>query len=90
MRDLIEHIDEYVAPDGERYAVDVYGRTGADGMWEGWLEFVPIARGDTLPTEVETEQSSREDLEYWASGLTDTYFEGAIERAREDHREKEV
>jgi hypothetical protein len=63
------------------YRARVYGRPRSDGRWEGWLVFFPVAGGRVIATDRETTQSSRADLEYWASGLTDVYLEGALERA---------
>lgn len=51
-------------------------------MWEAWLEFDLQDGTPSLQTDRETEQHGREDLEYWASGLTATYLEGALARAR--------
>jgi hypothetical protein len=59
----------------------VVGREGADGLWEGWIEFVPTAGGETLRTQRETQQPERQHVEYWAGGLTQTYLEGALQRA---------
>src|SRR5262245_24877919 len=62
----------------------VVGRQAADGMWEGWLEFVPLDNGpgETLVTSVESRQPERAHLAYWATGLSDVYAEGALKRAR--------
>lgn len=65
---------------GREYDVLVYGRR-AQGTWEGWLEFHPITGGLVLRTERETTQPSREALEYWATALEHTDFEGAFGRA---------
>lgn len=70
---------------GSVYQARVYGRPRADGTWEGWLEFEPIDGGDTLRTPRETTQPNRADLEYWATGLTPVYLEGALERASAAH-----
>jgi hypothetical protein len=52
------------------------------GQWHGWIEFLPQDGGAALQTGLETSQSERDDLEYWASGLTSAYLEMALERAR--------
>lgn len=67
---------------GRTYLVRICGREGDDGLWEGWIEFDPQDGGQTLRTPQETEQPNRVDLEYWATGLTVAYLEGALERAR--------
>lgn len=50
-------------------------------MWEGWLEFVPAGGGEPIQSGRETTQPNRVDTEYWATGLTPIYLEGALERA---------
>jgi hypothetical protein len=54
----------------------------ASGLWHGWIEFVPRNGGSAVRTGRETTQSSLEQLQYWASGLTNSYLEMALERAR--------
>ena len=44
-------------------------------------ELVPIGGGDILRSPRETTQPNRTDAEYWATGLTDVYLEGALQRA---------
>src|SRR5262245_18699267 len=53
----------------------------ADGMWQGWIEFDPADGGPPLRSPRETTQPNRTDTEYWASGLTPIYLEGALRRA---------
>jgi hypothetical protein len=51
-------------------------------MWEGWIEFVPLARTSSpVRSRRESTQPSRESLVYWATGLTPIYLKGALERA---------
>ena len=52
-----------------------------ENQWEGWLEFVPLEGGTTLRSPRETTQPNRVDTEYWATGLTHIYLEGALQRA---------
>lgn len=49
-------------------------------VWEGWIEFIG-ADGRALQTPRETTQPHRQAMEYWASGLSPTYLEGAFVRA---------
>ena len=66
---------------GEHY-VQVVAEQLPGGLWEAWLEFVPIADDQAvLLTDTETTQSSREDLERWSAALTSVYVEGAFARA---------
>lgn len=68
------------APDGRRFAPHACGRP-AGNVWEGWIEFVPIDGGAPLRTPRETDQPNRDDLMYWAQGLTHVYLDGALSRA---------
>jgi hypothetical protein len=52
-----------------------------DGLWEGWIEFVPIDGGLPIRSPRETTQPNYTDAKYWASGLTPVYLEGALKRA---------
>jgi hypothetical protein len=69
-------------PSGRAYHPRACGRLMEDGRrWEGWIEFVPDDTSPVLRTSRETVQPNREDLRYWATGLTAAYLEGAFERA---------
>jgi hypothetical protein len=78
---VAHHYDELVTSSAGVYRARVYGRAQADGRWGGWLVFFPVAGGRVIATDRETTQSAFADLSYWASGLTHTYLEGALERA---------
>ena len=69
-----------VASDNRTYSARACGRQQAGGLWEGWLEFVPD-RGPAVRTGRETTQPNLPDLEYWTTGLTAVYLEGALKRA---------
>jgi hypothetical protein len=66
---------------GRTYRPRACGRARADGTWEGWLEFLPDDATPILRSERETSQPNLMDLEYWATGVTPVYLEGALERA---------
>ena len=66
--------------DGRVYKARACGREGESGLWEGWIEFVSDD-GDVLRSGRETTQPNLTDLEYWATGLTPVYLEGALARA---------
>jgi hypothetical protein len=53
----------------------------SDGLWEAWIEFVPIDGGPAVRSPRETTQPNGRDAAYWASGLTPIYLEGALVRA---------
>jgi hypothetical protein len=66
---------------GRVYGVQASGRQRDDGSWEGWLEFLPIDGAPSVISPRETTQPNRDDLAYWATGLTDPYLDGALIRA---------
>jgi len=67
-------------PDGRIFTAQACGREREDGLWEGWLEFVPHDASAVLRSQRETTQPNLADLEYWATGLTPVYLQGALER----------
>jgi hypothetical protein len=81
---LVDYENTIAGADGSRWAARACGRKGAGNMWEGWIEFVPLDL-DRKPVRSrrETTQPSREDLLYWATGLTPVYLRGALTRALE-------
>jgi hypothetical protein len=68
---------------GREYVARACGRECDDRHWEGWLEFVPLDGGAVVRSARETTQPNRVDTEYWATGLTPIYLEGALHRALE-------
>jgi hypothetical protein len=79
---VFEHPHAFRA-NGRDYNVYVLGSARGDGTWAGWIEFVPQDGSHRLRTGQETSQPSRDTLAYWASGLEDLYFDGALARASE-------
>jgi hypothetical protein len=69
------------ATDGVRYTAQVCGAPGADGLWEGWVEFAPLDGGPPIRSPRETTQPNRADALYWANGLGAVFLEGALQRA---------
>jgi hypothetical protein len=80
---LVTFHETIAAPDGREYQARACGGPMPGGTWQGWLEFIPIAGGDALRSGRETTQPNRTDTEYWATGLTPVYLEGALRRALE-------
>jgi hypothetical protein len=70
-----------MAPDGTPHEARACGSEMRGGGWQGWLEFVPLAGGTPVRSQRETTQPNRVDTEYWATGLTPVYLEGALMRA---------
>ena len=78
---LAEFADPITGDDGVRYRAQAAGAAMPDGMWEGWIEFIPVARGAAVRTPRETTQPNHGAAVYWATGLTAVYLEGALDRA---------
>jgi hypothetical protein len=83
MAEVLRSFDSPIAHPTGHYHARVVGRLAEDGMWEGWLEFVPTDPAGTrvAVSPVESRQPEREYLDYWAQGLTVVYAEGALDRA---------
>ena len=83
MSEVLVQFDTLVTgPNGLQWTPRACGRAQADGLWEGWIEFEPATPSDrALRTSRETVQPNRDDLMYWAQGLSQTYLEGALNRA---------
>ena len=77
---LVYETSPLTLPDGRTYTAQACGREREDRTWEGWLEFVPDDGSVVLRSRRATTQPSRAALEYWATGLTPVYLEGALER----------
>lgn len=78
---FVEFAEPVAATDGEAYIARACGGEDERGHWQGWLEFTPTSGGATVRSGRETTQPNRADTEYWATGLSRVYLEGAIERS---------
>jgi hypothetical protein len=78
---LLQYQAIVVGPDGTRYEARACGGPMPGGIWQGWIEFVPVGGGEPVCSARETTQPNRTDTEYWATGLTPVYLEGALLRA---------
>jgi hypothetical protein len=78
---LLEFAKPVEAPDGTLYEARACGSPMDEGTWQGWIEFVQLGTGHAVRTPRETTQPNRTDTEYWATGLTDIYLQGALKRA---------
>lgn len=76
---LVKYTNAITGRDGRAYVAAARGGVGDDGLWHGWIDFTDGVR--TVSTPQESEQPNRDDLMYWAQGLTHVYLEGALERA---------
>jgi len=80
---LVEFQGPVTGSDGSIYFARAVGAEvpGAGANWHGWIEFTPADGGEPLCSPRETTQPNRTDVEYWATGLTNVYLQGALDRA---------
>jgi hypothetical protein len=88
---LLQQFEQPVVDrDGEIYDVFLYGRSRPGDTWQGWLVFQRRMDFARFATAVETTQPNAEAVLYWATGLSNAYFEGALDRAKRPPQEIEV
>lgn len=80
---LVQFTTPVISEAGELYKAEACGGVSRDGLWEGWIEFTSETTGRAYRSGRETTQPNRNDLLYWANGLTEVYLEGALRRALE-------
>jgi hypothetical protein len=78
---LAQFADLVRSEDGIYFSAQACGAQNANGLWESWIEFTPVDGGARIHSGRETTQPNRTAAEYWASGLTPVYLEGALKRA---------
>jgi hypothetical protein len=78
---LIQFESVVTSDDGSKYYAQACGGPMSDGVWEGWIEFVPVDGGTPFRSPRETTQPNRRDAVYWATGLAPVYLAGALSRA---------
>lgn len=73
---------QLTSADERRWIAQACGGVADENLWEGWIEFLPLEADESpIRTPRETEQPNRNDLMYWAQGLTAVYLDGALGRA---------
>jgi hypothetical protein len=84
MPETLVKFDEAISDStGARYFVEAMGRQREDGLWEGYLEFLPMSeKSERIKSDRETTQPNRKAVDYWAQGLSRVYLAGALDRAR--------
>ena len=78
---FVEFSEPVITKDGRLFLARACGSELDRHLWQGWVEFVPADGGPPIRSGRETTQPNRRDTEYWATGLTPVYLEGALERA---------
>jgi hypothetical protein len=79
---VMQYSQVLVGPEHQDYVARVYAATHSEGRWDGWFVFFPLRGGREVATDRETTQRSLAAVSYWASGISTTYLEGALRRAR--------
>jgi hypothetical protein len=80
---LLQEFETPIVEGSDTYRTFLYAQSRPGDTWEGWILFERQSDGARFSTPVETTQSNQEAVLYWATGLTDAYFEGALRRAIE-------
>ena len=78
---LVRFETPVASADGTTWHARACGEENADGLWDGWIEFTSAVDGRSITSNRETTQPNRRDTEYWATGLTPVYLQGAFQRA---------
>lgn len=78
---LVQFADPVHDGNGRFYTARACGAAMPDGLWQGWIEFLSADGSEALRSARETTQPNRTDVEYWATGLTNVYLEGSLQRA---------
>jgi hypothetical protein len=79
---FVMQYSQVLVADHNEYVVRVYASSHAPARWDGWFVFFPLRGGRELATDRETTQNSLAAVSYWATGISTTYLEGALQRAR--------
>jgi hypothetical protein len=82
MAEVLVRFSPPIHDGGAAFRAQACGAPMSDGRWTAWIEFMPLDGGRPLRSPRETTQPNRTDVEYWATGLTPVYLEGALQRAR--------
>jgi len=80
LAEVLVQFTEPIVADGVAYRAKACGAPTSDGLWQGWIEFTPTSGGPSIRSRRETTQPNRVDAVYWATGLTQIYLEGALQR----------
>jgi hypothetical protein len=81
MLELVHEYPDVIRSGPTAYRARAYGGREENGMWGGYLIFVPVAGGRMVAGDRETTQSTLEALDHWAGTLSWVYLEGALARA---------
>jgi hypothetical protein len=82
MAEVLVRFSHPIRDGAERFRAQACGAPMSDGRWAAWVEFIPLEGGRPLRSPRETIQPNWTDAQYWATGLTPVYLEGALRRAQ--------
>jgi hypothetical protein len=82
MADVLVSYETPITGEGGLYHARSVGRLAEDGMWEAWFEYEPLDDdGPVIVGTVESRKPESQYINYWATGVTPIYLEGALNRA---------
>jgi hypothetical protein len=90
MAEVLARFSHRIRDGAVAFRAQACGAPMSDGRWTAWIEFIPLDGSDPLRSPRETTQPNRTDAEYWASGLSPVYLEGALQRAQSPPVRKRV
>jgi len=90
MLELIHEYPETLRVAAASYRPRAYAARSAEGVWEGYVLFVPVGGGRIVATDRETTQSTFDAVVHWAGTLSWVYLEGALQRALERQPEHQL
>ena len=90
MFELIREYTETLTTSAATYRARAYAGVEENGVWGGYVVFVPVGGGRVISTERETTQTTLEALARWAETVSWVYLEGALARAIERQPEHQL
>ena len=90
MAEVLARFSHQIRDGAAVFRAQACGAPMSDGRWSGWIEFIPLDGSRPLRSPRETTQPNRTDAEYWASGLSPVYLEGALQRAQSPPVRKKI
>lgn len=88
MAEVLARFSRRIRGGGTAFRAQACGAPLSDGRWAAWIEFIPLDGGLPLQSPRETIQPNFTDVQYWATGLTPVYLEGALWRAQHPRIQK--
>ena len=62
MAEVLARFNDHVADDeGRAYRAQACGAPNADGLWDGWIEFIPLDGGPAVAAQIAAQRTTRAD-----------------------------